>query len=615
MTDSFLVVANALRVILVLNVFLAQTAAQTAAQDAPTVTVQQGVLVGTTETFQESQFIGVNKTIDVFKGIPFAELPVGRLRFEPPVAKEPWVGTYDATYFRDACVQDPLQAFGMPMSEDCLHLNIYATRTTFPEGAAVMVYIHSGSLNGGSAVLPDFNGLPLVSVGDVILVTINYRLNVFGFLTTGDEASPGNVGLKDQVMALEWIKQNIAAFGGDKERITIFGVGSGGLSVNLLVLSQQTTGLFSQAIMQSVTALSPSFYEDQELLRQQAFQVGERVGCRVSDSVALLDCLREINATALITAAPQSLFRSAPVLDGTFLDDTPANLYATGRYNHVKLLLGSNKDEGTFNVYLSQQFGEYRTKEQAPIINEEAFDQLVTEKFVRDYGYSNDQLTDAIRMQYIDWSQADNDSYDFFRSYVDFATDFSYACPVDQVARYHAQSGDDVYVYQMTHVPSVSYWNYGGFGPGWLLAGHAEDVQFVFGFPFIPAATALRGELQDDEKALSVKFMEFWTNFANTGNPGVQTPGSPPDPQRDFWPRFTIPELEYKELSLNLTSSRALKSDKCHFWNSYMVQLRTMLADLDVAEREWREAFHTWKYTDLADWRYQFAEYKAINAK
>ena len=104
--------------------------ALTAAQAQPRVMVEQGELVGTTETFEESDFIGVNKSVDVFRGIPFAEPPVGPLRFRPPVAKEPWTGTYDATYFRDACVQDPAQVNGIPMSEDCLHLNIYATQTT-----------------------------------------------------------------------------------------------------------------------------------------------------------------------------------------------------------------------------------------------------------------------------------------------------------------------------------------------------------------------------------------------------------------------------------------------------------------------------------------------------
>ena len=132
-------------------------------------------------------------------------------------------------------------------------------------------------------------------------------------------------------------------------------------------------------------------------------------------------------------------------------------------------------------------------------------------------GPSNDQTADAIKSRYIDWSQADYEDADYFRSIVDVGTDFQFACPTDQLARFHAQGGDDVFMYQMTHVPSVSFFSVGEFGPGWVGAGHAEDIMYVFGLPFIPEVAAARHELQDSEKALSVKFMEFWTNFAKTG--------------------------------------------------------------------------------------------------
>ena len=132
-------------------------------------------------------------------------------------------------------------------------------------------------------------------------------------------------------------------------------------------------------------------------------------------------------------------------------------------------------------------------------------------------GDASDELVAAVKMQYVDWSKADYPDADYFRSYVDYITASSFACPADQAARIHAQGGDDVFLYQMTHVPSVSHWSFGGIGPGWMGAGHSEDVPFVFGFPFIPELSAIRGDLRDDEKALSVKFMEFWTNFAKTG--------------------------------------------------------------------------------------------------
>ncbi|XP_022105591.1 acetylcholinesterase-1-like [Acanthaster planci] len=417
--------------------------ALSAAQGSPTVTVQQGILVGTTETFQESQFINVNKTIDVFKGIPFAEPPVGQLRFRPPVAKGPWDGTYDATYFRDACVQDA------------------------PGGAAVMVWIHGGGFVRGSAVETAYSGQRLVAVGDVIVVSINYRLNVFGFLTTGDETLPGNLGLLDQVKALEWIQQNIGAFGGDTNRITIFGESAGSFSVNFHILSQRSQGLFHQAIQQGML---------------------------------------------------QSTFCWTAVVDGTFLVDTPANLYATGRTNHVELLIGTNKDEGTPAIAFSPRFASYATSDVPPTLSAQDFDELVSGELSSFLGGDNEQLQNAIWMQYIDWSKADSADHDYFRSFVEYETDFGMACGTDRVARFHSQGGDSVFLYQMTHVPSVSFFSLlFGASPRWLGSTHAEDLSFVFGLPFAPETEMLYSNFTDDERALSVKFMKFWTTFAKTG--------------------------------------------------------------------------------------------------
>merc|ERR1712180_553682 len=143
-----------------------------------------------------------------------------------------------------------------------------------------MVWIHGGGVVAGSAVQTDYNGIPLAALGDVIVVTINYRLNVFGFLTTGDEALPGNLGLMDQIKALEWIKENIGAFGGDSNRITIFGESAGSASVNFHMISPRSRGLFNRAVLQSGTAFTPgAFMDDRDILRNQAFGIGERLGC------------------------------------------------------------------------------------------------------------------------------------------------------------------------------------------------------------------------------------------------------------------------------------------------------------------------------------------------
>merc|ERR1711962_412487 len=602
-----------IRVALALGFLVTLAAAQTAQPtDQPSVSVLQGQLFGTAEPFQESQFINVDKTVNVFRGIPFAEPPVGERRFRPPVAKEPWGEPYNATYFRPACIQDPSFLFGLTMDEDCLYLNIFAPSSPVPGGAAVMVWIHGGGFSVGSGASANYNGNPLVALGDVIVVTINYRLNLFGFLTTGDDALPGNLGLMDQLMALQWIKENIAAFGGNSDQITIFGESAGSASVNFHLLSQLAEGLFNQAIMQSGTAFSPwGFSDDRDFLRQQAYKLGEHFRCSAPDSYALMNCLRDQSALDLFNRSNPLTFRSAVVVDGTFLTDTQHNLYSARKFNHAKILQGSNKDESTFIILTNPLFADNFASPNPPFVSREAFDQILLESLSL---YNTDQLADAIRMQYIDWSVADYSNTDYFRTFVDSMTDFNFACGHDLVARAHSHAGDDVYLYQMTHAPSVSLYNWGtgGVGPGWLGASHAEDLTFMFGVPFMPWFKATEPSLTDEEMELSVKFMEFWTNFAKTGSPGLKTPGSQPESDGDYWPRFTVPELEYKVLSLNLTTGRALKADDCHFWNTYVVQLRTMLGELEVAEREWRQSFYSWKYNDLADWRDEFAKYKAV---
>ncbi|XP_033624927.1 cholinesterase 1-like [Asterias rubens] len=593
------------------------------ASQQPQATVEQGALFGTTETFQEDEFINITKNIDVFKGIPFAEPPVGALRFRAPVEKSSWGSeVYNATYFRDACIQNPIYYIdpqGLTTSEDCLHLNVFAPKPRRSGGVPVMVWIHGGGYALGSASQPFYNGIPLAAVGDVIIVTINYRLDVFGFLTTGDSVSPGNVGLQDQVLALKWINKNIAAFGGDNECITIFGESAGAGSVSLHILSKMSEGLFNQAIMQSGTAFSPwSLYENKDNLRKQAFQIGEKLDCGIgaaSDSAALVSCLRGKDAKDLFKAAAQLFFRTDPVVDGEFLSDTPANLYSTGQYNHAKILLGSNADEATYILIYNPQFSQYLADEDPPFIGRDMFEQLLTQQLYHYYGPAHDHLADAIRSWYIDWSQADNKTADYFQIFVESFTDFYFACGIDRVARFHAQEGDDVFLYQMTHVPGVSVFAVGDKQPGWAGSSHAEDIPFVFGNAFLPAFSSGPLLYPDSDKELSVKFMEYWTNFAKTGNPGMKTPGSPIDFAEDFWPKFTIPELRYKELNVTMATGRALKSNQCHFWNTYLIKLQTMLASVDKVEREWRESYSAWKYTDMPDWREQFNQYKSATGR
>ncbi|CAB0029994.1 unnamed protein product [Trichogramma brassicae] len=191
-----------------------------------------------------------------FLGIPFAKPPLGDLRFRDPVPAEPWSDVRKATNYSNFCTQYDIPYKQPGGSEDCLYLNIFTKKIKPDQPRPVMVWIHGGAFNLGSGDNM-FYGPDYYMRKDIVLVTLNYRLGIFGFLNLEDKLAPGNQGLKDQVMALKWVRDNIASFGGDPDRVTIFGESAGAASVHYLTLSPMTKGLFRQAIIQSGTALNP----------------------------------------------------------------------------------------------------------------------------------------------------------------------------------------------------------------------------------------------------------------------------------------------------------------------------------------------------------------------
>ncbi|XP_066969408.1 juvenile hormone esterase-like [Macrobrachium rosenbergii] len=294
-----------------------------------------------------------------FKNIPFAEPPVGDRRFKNPVAAASWTGVRNGSASSSVCPQLDSEAFSEGMvkvmgSEDCLYLEVYVPRKNASE-FPVMVWIHEGGFLVGGAY---YDPSPLMKE-DVIVVVIQYRLGALGFLSTGDAVMSGNYGLKDQVMALQWVKENIKAFGGDPSKVTIFGSGSGGASVHFLMLSPMAKGLFHRAIAQSGTALFPGLLRDDH--RQIAGKVGQMLNCtNVSkdnvDSKGLYDCLKNASAEYLVEVAsnfttfyiyPQVM---TPRVDGDFLPEHPAQMLKKGNYNKVNFMTGFNRDEGSLVI-------------------------------------------------------------------------------------------------------------------------------------------------------------------------------------------------------------------------------------------------------------------------
>ncbi|XP_030828982.1 carboxylesterase 5A [Strongylocentrotus purpuratus] len=574
--------------------------------ESVTVDVTGGRLVGQTIPFDQ-EFLGITTNVDVYLGVPFAEPPV---RFAAPVSKEPWEGDWNATYFRDTCSQvvtDPLQ---MPASEDCLYLNVFAPNP-MPANAAVMVYFPGGAFKFGGASNPNYAGVSLAASSDVIIVTVGYRVSVFGIFSTGDEVAPGNYAMLDQVAALQWVHYNIEAFGGNKEKVTIFGQSSGAGSVGFHLLSKLSAGFFSQAILQSGSALSPRYFRNNpEEDRRDAMELASAVGCPSTDSTALVTCLRTVDEMTLLQVQ-DSVYQSGYFirLDGTFLEDTPDNLlYGEDSIPlPTAIMAGFNSQEGTASI--RSFFPEYSTRETGPFINRSMFKTMVHSSLLGSDKHS--LIRESVYQEYVDWSRVDYDDLDYFDAYVPFYSDYIWRSGSDaSVRRYYELGVANIYQYYFTHTPSSSFSRAGPVNPTWLGAGHTEEFQFVFGWSFDENILQYKHELTDDEKMLSAQMMKMWTNFAKSGNPTRESPDSSPDPDLPVWSPYTIPELNYLEIRLNNSiTERAVQACGMAFWNRYIPELRMFLESLSDGEEEWKEDFADWQQ-EMDEWRLAFKDYQ-----
>ncbi|XP_050525280.1 esterase FE4-like [Daktulosphaira vitifoliae] len=234
-----------------------------------------------------------------FLGIPYAKAPINELRFKPPVKHEGWSGVYKAFSEKSKCAQyDMVVTKKIIGSEDCLHLNIFVPKEC-NEKKAVMIFIHGGAFNFSSGST-DFYSPDYLIDENIILVTINYRLNVLGFLNFGIDECPGNMGLKDQLFAIKWVKENISAFGGDNENITIFGESAGSASVHYHMISPLSAGVFQKAIMQSGCAFNPTAFTEHH--KDAAFKIAEDLGCTAKEPHEIVKYLRKVPVSDLVKA-------------------------------------------------------------------------------------------------------------------------------------------------------------------------------------------------------------------------------------------------------------------------------------------------------------------------
>ncbi|XP_072043232.1 acetylcholinesterase-like [Amphiura filiformis] len=539
----------------------------------PTVTVDQGKLIGKRFQFraQDTDF-----DVDAYLGIRYAEAAVGPLRFKPPVPKE-WQGELNAHEYGYSCPQ-PIFSAGMPValgktSEDCLILNVYVPVPVRPN-RAVMLWIHGGAYSIGAGSFAELETYPIASLGDVILVSINYRLGVFGFLATGDEVVPGNMGMLDQLEAMKWVQKNIEAFGGDPNRVTIFGESAGSGSVSLHTLSPLSKGLFSGAIMQSGVANVPwAVLEDKTHFPKRAFGIGKLVGCEKEDTKQLVDCLVDVPTDDLLNASQRmmevfpedpEMFPFAPVYDDHFISEYPDTLIKQRSFNPSNIMAGYNADEGT-TIFVVL----YPDSIEKPHINVTEFDNFMAASKL----HLTPLQKDALELVYFDNDMLTEPNPNYYDPYIRIAQDSTFACSTDTYLRGAAEADvGSVYAYYFNHHPSKSIFN-----TPWSGACHADDLGF-FGFHFTPNDF----NMTDVEVEMTLKMIQYWTNFAKTGNPNIGTKNeeaSSPAAKLLEWPQFTLDKRTFKELSPSMKNIPDPSGISCKLWNDYFPKLDAALAN------------------------------------
>ncbi|KAL4685844.1 hypothetical protein H8959_001441 [Pygathrix nigripes] len=496
---------------------------------------------------------GTDTGVHTFLGIPFAKPPLGPLRFAPPEPPESWSGVRDGTTHPDACLQDltimdsevqnqvNVTIPSISMSEDCLYLSIY-TPAYSHEGSnlPVMVWIHGGGLAFGMASM--YDGSMLAAFEDVVVVTIQYRLGVLGFFSTGDKHATGNWGYLDQVAALRWIRQNIAHFGGNPDRVTIFGESAGGTSVSSLVVSPVSQGLFHGAIMESGVALMPCLIASSADVISTV--VANLSACDQVDSEALVGCLRGKSKEEILAINKPFNMMIPGVVDGVFLPRHPQELLASAEFQPVPSIIGVNNDE--FGWINPNDTSIYDTQKE---MNREDF-QAVLQKMLT-LMMLPPTFGDLLMEEYI----GDNgEPQNLQAQFQEMMADSMFVLPALQVAHFQ-RSQAPVYFYEFQHQPSWVK----NIRPPHVKANHGDEIPFVFGTFFWGNYV----KFTEEEERLSRKMMKYWANFARNGNPNGE--GLP------HWPLFDQEE-QYLQLNLQPAVGRALKAHRFQFWKTVLPQ-------------------------------------------
>ncbi|CAN7152680.1 carboxylesterase/lipase family protein [Brevundimonas sp. LjRoot202] len=449
---------------------------------APRATVGQGVLVG-----RETD--GIRS----FKGVPYARPPVGELRWRAPQPAQPWDGERDAGTVGAICIQPPANGDNgvgpLPMSEDCLTLNVWAPAGR--EGPLpVMVWIHGGGLNNGSGTAALYDGARLAKRG-VVVVTINYRLGRLGFFdhpALAAEREPGepavNYGLMDAIAALEWVRENAVAFGGDPGKVTVFGESAGGALVTRLMISEPARGLFHRAVVQSGLGRDEGTPPDQPRRDGGASMQARGEAFADTHGAKTAEQLRAIPVETFLRPAPNFYGGDLLVRDGLYVTEEVEAAFASGREAPVPFIIGAN----------SAEFWWMKPSDLSP------------------YGALDDAMTEVERVAFVAayGGQAGYDAY--------VLSDLVFNEPARHLARLHARNGHPTYLYRFDVVSAAMPEPHEG-------ATHASERQYVF-----DTLTASPWPTAEMDQGAADAMAGYWTTFASSGDPNGG--------MRQAWPEF-----------------------------------------------------------------------------
>lgn len=526
---------------------------------ATRVTTINGVIEGYSEIID-----GV--PVDIYLGIPFANPPLGDNRFRAPQPVKNWTEVKQTNQPPNCCMQTSDNMFGRfkgvemwnpntNISEDCLYLNIWAPRT---ENASkpTLIWIYGGSYVYGSITLDVYDGRFLAAKASVIVASMQYRMGVHGFLYTGTEDAPGNMGLLDQQLAIKWIHDNIQVFGGDLTKITLIGESAGAASVSYHLLAQTSWPYFTNAIMLSSTALSPWAIDEPKSVLNDTQTLAKLMKCNVTSTHEIIKCLRQASASELQDKQwfkHRDVGTFIPTVDGSFLTDTPNTLLRSGNMKRTDILLGVTKDEGQY--FLLYWYPDVFPPEK--IWNRMHLNRTQFEQTIYKIASCEDNFQKEAVLYLYELSGLPSIRGDFVDMLDDALGDKLFKCPLREFASYYADVPNlRTYVYSFDYRHSANPW------PSWMGAMHGYEIELVFGLPF-----NLQLNYSETDRKVSRLVMDLFAEFAHKGNLSSYS---------SRWPEFTTASEDHLVFTQegDILVKNGLRNSECSFLKNLLPKLQ-----------------------------------------